>query len=146
MHQVFMYRVGTFSPDPTALASTSLQKERDELTDSLDIDTPFPAPEPWPGRNWSGCPPCQTSFCSPSLCCGPLSPPSPSRRVSGLLLPLSCLLCLCQDPFCPPLHCPCPSTGSGAFCLSFLPFRDLSQARCEYVCLQGFRAAAALPS
>lgn len=42
---------GDFPSDPTALASTSLQKETDELTNSLDIDTPFPAPEPWPGRS-----------------------------------------------------------------------------------------------
>lgn len=133
-----------YPPDPTAPASTSLPKGRNELTDSLDIDTPFPDPEPWPSRSGSGCPPCQTSLCSPSPCRRPPSPPPPSRRVSGLLLPLSCLLCLCQDPSCPPP--PHPPTGSGAFCLSFLPFRDLSQARHEYIRLQGFREAATLPS
>ena len=34
------------------LASTSLQKERDDLTDILDVDPPFPAPQLWPGRSW----------------------------------------------------------------------------------------------
>lgn len=106
---------GDLPPTPIPLwPNTSLQRERDDLTNILDVDPP-PLAWLWPGRAGSRHPPCWTSFYSPS-CHRPSSLPPPSRDVSGLLLPLSCPLCVCQDSSCsfPPSPHP-PGARPSAF-------------------------------
>lgn len=141
MRQVLMYRVGTLSRLLSPLASTSLQKERDDLTDILDVDPPFPAPQLWPGRSWL---PASSLLDQLLLAISvPCRRPPPSSLKGSLRTLATFVLPLVSVPR-PLPSLPTPARNE-AFCLSFLPFRVCSQARREYLYLQGFEAAVALP-